>query len=270
MHDAPFHLDPEELDLWLDGRLAETRTSHIETCEQCRAAAEEIRELVQQLEALPKVAPASAFADRVMARVSVAAAVEHLTAEDLDQWVLGALPAGREAHLGACPECQKLADEERILVLRLQALPLFSPPPGFERRVMARVNVPIRSLAGAWRHWRNRVFEDPRTVAAAAGVAVMLGGSLAASAAWAAAHQDAISGVVPWLWSQGQQLFWQGVSMASNAVQSQPWYPPVRDALTPGRIAALAGVGTGLYAAGLLALRRLLALPSGQAARALP
>lgn len=270
MVDESFHLGPEELDLWLDGRLPASRTSHLETCEQCRTDAEETREIVQQLARLPKTAPSRSFADRVMARVSTAPVAEHLTGDDLDAWVTGTLPVQREAHLRGCPQCQALADQERVLVMRLEALPLFDPRPGFADRVMDRVDVPVSSIADAWRLWHRRVFANPVGVGIAAGAAVLLGGSVAASAAWAAGNQDMITGAGTWLMAHGQQWFWQGVGMATAMLDQQSWYPSVRAALTPGRIAALGAASAGLYAAGLIALRRLLSLPRSQVARALP
>jgi len=269
MVDEPFHLGPEELDLWLDGRLPASRTSHLETCEQCRTAAEETREIVEQLSRLPKASPSHSFADRVMARVNPGPAAIHLSGEDLDAWVTGSLPAPREAHLRGCAECQLLADQERVLVMRLEALPLFDPRPGFADRVMYRVDVPVTSIADAWRLWQRRVFANPIGVGIAAGVAVLLGGSVAASAAWAAGNQDMITGVGTWFMSHGQQWFWQGVGMGTALLDQQSWYPSVRAALTPGRIAALGATSAGLYVAGLIALRRLLSLPRTQVARAL-
>jgi hypothetical protein len=270
MIDDPFHLGPDELDLWLDGRLPSSRTSHLETCEQCRSAAEETREIVQQLAQLPKPAPGLAFADRVMARVNPAAAAIHLSGDDLDAWVTGTLPAQRETHLRACAGCQALADRERLLVMRLEALPLFDPRPGFADRVMGRVDVPVTSIADAWRLWRGRVFANPVGVGIAACVAVILGGSVAASASWAAANQDLITGAGTWLVTQGQGWFWQGVGVATDLLDHQAWYASARASLTPGRIALLATATAGLYAAGLVALRRLLSLPRSQVARVLP
>jgi hypothetical protein len=270
MVDESFHLGPEELDLWLDGRLPASRTSHLETCEQCRSEAEETREIVQQLSRLPKTAPSRSFADRVMARVSTGPTAEHLSGEDLDAWVTGTLPVQREAHLRGCAQCQTLADQERVLVMRLEALPLFDPRPGFADQVMDRVNVPVTSIGDAWRLWHRRVLTNPIGVGIAAGVAILLGGSVAASAAWAAGNQDMITGTGSWLMSHGQQWFWQGIGMGTALLDQQSWYPSVRAALTPGRIAALGATCAGLYAAGLIALRRLLSLPRSQVARALP
>ncbi len=270
MHDDTFHLGPEELDLLLDGRLPATPTSHLETCEACRTAADEIREIVQQLSQLPKVSPSVSFADRVMARVSPGLVVPHLSDEDLDAWVSGALPFARESHLRGCAECQALADRERVLVMRLEALPLFDPRPGFAERVMGRVDVPVSSIADAWRLWRGRVFANPMGVGAAAGVAVLLGGSVAASAAWAASNQEVITGAGSWLMSHGQQWFWQSVGLATGLLDQQTWYRSMRGTLTPVRLGALAALSLALYGVGLVALRRLLSLPRSQVARALP
>jgi hypothetical protein len=268
MTDATFHLGAEELDLWLEGRLPSDRTSHLETCDLCRTAAEETREVVEQLRHLPRVGPAVSFADRVMARVDVAGAA-HLSLEELDLWVTAELPPGREAHLRDCEGCQKLADQERLLVMRLQALPLFDPGAGFSDRVMDRVNVPVTSLAGAWRLWRIRFSRDPAHVGIAASVAVLLGGSVAASAAWAAGHQDLITGAGTWLLGHGEQWFWQGVNTATGFLERQAWYAPARAALTPAWLVGLGAMAVGLYTGGVLLLRRLIALPGASPARAL-
>ena len=46
MTDHTLHLRPDELDLLLEGRLRTDRTSHIETCEECRSALDEVRDVV--------------------------------------------------------------------------------------------------------------------------------------------------------------------------------------------------------------------------------
>ena len=268
--ESPQHLVNEELDLWLDGRLPTSRTSHLETCEECRTTAEEIREVTLQVSLLPRVAPPALFAERVMARITRVPATAHFSAEDLDLWVAGILPIAREAHLRGCAECQVLADAERVLVMHLQALPLLSPAPTLAHRVMAQVDLPVTSLATAWRLWRTRLAATPEGVSIAAGVAALLGGSVAASAAWAAGHQELILGTVQTVRAQGEQWFWQGVTMANGALQSQAWYATLRTTLTPGRLVVLSGGVIALYAAGVLTLRRLIALPGSQPARALP
>src|SRR5574338_575889 len=119
---------------------------------------------------------------------------------------------------------------------------------------MNRVNIPVTSFASAWRFWRTRVFANPVSVAAAASAAVVLGGSLAASAAWAAAHQDQISGVVPWVLNQGQQFLTQSLTVASATLEQQSWYAPLKAALTPGRLAAVGTTAMPLYGAGVVAM----------------
>jgi hypothetical protein len=270
MTEPSLHLDSDEVDLLLDGRLTEDRTSHLETCEQCRAMAEETREVVAQLARLPRAIPSPAFADRVMAQVSIVPEIEHLVGEELDLWVTGQLPPLRQSHLIRCPECRAVADAERVLVMRLEALPLFDPRAGFADRIMGRVALPVTSISSAWRLWRGRFVRDPRTVGIAASVAMLLGGSIAASAAWAAANQDVITGAGTWFINQGQLWFWQVVGLASAALEQQSWYASARAALTPGRIAALAGCVAMLYAGGVVLLRRLLSLPRSETARALP
>lgn len=265
MTDAPLHLTPEELDLLLDESLPPARTSHLATCEECRLALEETRELVEQLRQLPQEVPSVRFADKVLAGMERGAvAAGHLSGEDLELWVTGELPATREHHLRSCPDCQALANQERLLVLQLERLPLFDPAPGFIERVLDRVDVPVTSAAGAVALWRSRIERHPVAVALATGAAVMLGGSVAASAAWASGNQELITGAGRWLLANGEQWFWVGV----GTIEAQAWYQALRSVITPGRaVAAVAGI-TALYAAGIVTLRRLIALPQGQVARA--
>lgn len=265
------HLSPDELELWLDGGLPTARTSHLETCEQCRTAAEDLREIVTQLEALPELAPRASLADAVMARVALPSpAAAHLTDAQLDDWVLGALAPEQEAHLHACAACRATADRERLLVLALERLPLLTPSARFTDRVMAEVELPVTSIRTAYLHWKRGVSRDPMAAGLAAGIGGLLGGSIAASLAWSSGHMDLIQGTGSWLLTHGQALFWQGVGFASSLLEQQAWYPVVRAQLTPGRALAAAGVAVSLWAAGVVALRRLIALPSPGAARALP
>lgn len=264
MPDTSLHLTPDELDLLLDEGLPTARSSHLETCEACRTLAEETRELVAALGSLKAEAPSVSFADRVVAKVQkeTPALAGHVTLEELDLWVAGALPVARESHLQGCAECQELANREKLLVMALERLPLFDPAPGFATRVLDQVELPVTSLRGALRLWKTRVERRPMAVAAVSGVAVLLGGSVAASAAWAAGNQDLITGAGQWALATGQAWFWTGV----GTLEAQGWYQALSGAFTPGRAAAAAAGITALYAAGIVMLRRLIALP--QAARA--
>ena len=58
----------------------------------------------------------------------------HLTPDDLDAWLVGALAPTAQDHLSHCPSCQERADTEREIVALLGALPLVSPAPGFAER----------------------------------------------------------------------------------------------------------------------------------------
>jgi hypothetical protein len=66
------HLSPDDVELWLGGTLDAARTRHLDLCPECFDRAQAEREIVEQLAALPPMAPAPGFADRVMARVTVA------------------------------------------------------------------------------------------------------------------------------------------------------------------------------------------------------
>jgi len=270
MTDALFHLGPDEFDLWIEGRLPADRTSHLETCPSCSAEAQQTRELIQRLASLPMVSPSASMADRVMRQVIVSQAGGHLSAEELDLWTTGRLAGGREEHLRACAECRAVADAERVLVRQLEALPRLAPSAGFAERVLDGVPLPVTSLASAWRSWRRQVASNPIGVGIAASVAVILGGAVAASAAWAAGNQDIILGVGSWLRTSGELWAWQQLAVAQSFLDQQAWYGSLRTAVTPGRVATAGTLIIGLYAGGVLALRRLLALPESQVARTSP
>ena len=66
------HLSPDDVELWLSGILDAERTRHLDLCPECFDRAQAEREIVEQLGALPPMAPSAEFADRVMARVTIA------------------------------------------------------------------------------------------------------------------------------------------------------------------------------------------------------
>ena len=66
------HLSPDDVELWLNGSLDAARTRHLDLCPECFDRAQAEREIVEQLAALPLMAPSPGFADRVMAQVTVA------------------------------------------------------------------------------------------------------------------------------------------------------------------------------------------------------
>jgi hypothetical protein len=68
------HLLPDEIDQLLDGEVGfgvAPLQAHLRECEQCRAAYEAEREVVEVLEHLPRLTPSPEFESRVMAQVQI-------------------------------------------------------------------------------------------------------------------------------------------------------------------------------------------------------
>ena len=103
----------------------------------------------------------------------------------------------------------------------------------------------------------------------AASLALALVGSMAASVAWSLANQEILISAGNWVLAQGSQAGWFALrGLASNFIE-QPWYESARAfADHPGRLAAALSALTLTYLSGMIALRRLLALPSQQVAHA--
>jgi len=190
----------------------------------------------------------------------------HLTPDDVELWLTGTLDIERTRHLEWCPECFDRAQAEREIVEQLAALPLMAPSAGFADRVMAHVTV---ADPFALRSLRQRIFATRRSMAIAAGLALAVVGSMAASVAWSLANQEVLVSAGDWLLAQGTQTGWLALrGLASNFIE-QPWYESARAfADQPGRLAAVLGALSLAYLSGMFALRRLLALPSQQVAHA--
>jgi hypothetical protein len=69
----------------------------------------------------------------------------HLTADEIELWALGLLPAARALHLAQCPACLSAAERERTLFRELVQLERFAPSVEFADKVMARVRIPTPS-----------------------------------------------------------------------------------------------------------------------------
>jgi hypothetical protein len=194
----------------------------------------------------------------------------HLSPDDVDAWLEGSLAPAAQQHLDACSTCQALVHAERELVDQLSVLPLFAPRADFSDRVMASVRVPdpfaIRSLAAA----RRRLFATRKSAAIAATFAVALLGSMVASAMWTLAHQDTLVAAGNWLLGETGRMAWVGLRGAALNLIEQPWYGGLRDlvAFNPTRLAVLSAVASLAYVGGVLALRRLLAVPTQRVAHA--
>ncbi|HET6779466.1 MAG TPA: hypothetical protein VFH26_11290 [Gemmatimonadales bacterium] len=193
----------------------------------------------------------------------------HLSPDEIDSWLSGNLAREWQQHLDQCQTCLDRVRSEREIVDQIGTLPLMSPTDGFADRVMASVSIPdpfaIRSLQATQR----RLFATRKSVAVAASVALLLLGSMAGSIAWSLANQEMLASLGNWLVTAGGQAAWLSVrGVASNLIE-QPWYTGVRSLLeNPGLLALGSGLATTVYLIGVLALRRLLALPTQQVAHA--
>jgi hypothetical protein len=186
----------------------------------------------------------------------------HLTPEDLDAWLAGALAPAAQEHLAGCPACQERADTEQEIVALISGLQLAD-------RVMARVTVPQPLQVRTLDLLRRRVFTSRRSMAFAAGLLLVIVGSMAGSVVWTLGHQETLTALGSWLTAQAGQAAWLGVrGVASNFIE-QPWFAGFRElASSPARLAIASGLALLAYLSGVLALRRLLALPTPQVAHA--
>jgi hypothetical protein len=193
----------------------------------------------------------------------------HLTPHDLDAWLAGALAPAAQAHLAGCPACQARADTEREIVAMLGGLPLLSPAPGFADRIMARVRVPQPVTVSTLASVRRWAFATRRHSAIAVSLLVVLACSMGGSIVWTLAHQDTLAALGNWLATQAGQAAWLGVrGVASNFIE-QPWFSGLRSlAASPGRLGLASALAMLAYLGGILAFRRLLALPTQQVAHA--
>jgi hypothetical protein len=193
----------------------------------------------------------------------------HLSPDEIDAWLAGALSPVMQRHVDQCQLCLEQLRIEREIADQIATLPLLSPLPGFSDRVMASVIVPdpfaIRSLQAT----RRRLFATPRSLALAASLTLLLIGSMAGSIMWSLSHQQTLASFGSWLMAQGGQAAWFGVrGLASNFIE-QPWYSSVRALVeNPGRLALYSAMASLAYLGGVVALRRLLALPTQRVAHA--
>ncbi|HEX5962786.1 MAG TPA: hypothetical protein VFY42_03600 [Gemmatimonadales bacterium] len=193
----------------------------------------------------------------------------HLSPDEIDSWLAGTLAQEGQQHLDQCHACLERARAEREIADQIAALPLMSPDTGFADRVMAAVTIPdpfaIRSIHATQR----RLFATRRSLALAASLTLLLLGSMAGSIVWSLTHQDTLASIGNWLLSQGSQAAWLSLrGLASNLIE-QPWYTGARSLLdNPIRLALGSALATAVYLGGVIALRRLLALPTQQVAHA--
>jgi hypothetical protein len=193
----------------------------------------------------------------------------HLTADEIDAWLSGALRPEWQRHLERCPTCMEQARIEREIADQIAALPLMSPSEGFADRVMASVVIPDPFAIRALQARRRRLFGTRRSLAFAAGLALFLVASMAGSIVWTLGNQEILASTGSWLLSQGSEAAWLGLrGLASNFIE-QPWYDSLKLLLeNPARLALVSAVATFAYLGGVFALRRLLAVPTQRVAHA--
>lgn len=191
--------------------------------------------------------------------------LQHLTLDEIDLVLEGSYPEVLRTHVNGCPDCSSLINGERLVVQWLGALPLHVPAAGFEDRVMARVQVVTpRSALAALRH---RAMATPASRALAAGALVSVIGSLAASIIWSLGHREVLASLGMTALRNVAELGWVVVHGLATTLVEQPWYGSARAlAGSPARLATVAGVLATAWAAGMLLMRRLIAIPAGSVA----
>lgn len=190
----------------------------------------------------------------------------HLSPDDIDGLLEEAPPLAARAHLDDCMACREQLQIEREIVDRIAALPYAAPSADFADAVMARVAVPAPAPALAV---PGRRFAARRSLATAATVALVLGAGIVASILWSLGNRDTLAAAGSWLGNEAMAWLWVGIrGVASNLIE-QPWYDRARDFVgAPTRLAAISAAASLAYFAGLLALRKLMALPEHGAAHA--
>ena len=193
----------------------------------------------------------------------------HLTPDDFDAWFAGAFAPDVQEHLAGCPACRERAETEREIVALIAGLPLMSPSAGFADRVMARVTVPQPLRVRTVDLIRQRVFATRRSMSIAASFLVLVLGSMTASVVWTLGHQETLTALGAWLSTQAGQAAWLGVRGIASNFMEQPWFAGLRAlAASPGRLGIATALALVAYLSGVLALRRLLALPTPRVAHA--
>jgi anti-sigma factor RsiW len=96
------HLLPDEIDQLLDGEVGfgvAPLQAHLRECDECRAAYEEEREVVEALEHLPRLAPSPEFASRVMSQVQLYEPWHVAARDTVLRWVRPLAPRSQPVRL---------------------------------------------------------------------------------------------------------------------------------------------------------------------------
>lgn len=184
----------------------------------------------------------------------------HLTADDLDAFLTDTASPEALQHVAFCDMCRATVQADRGLVAGLHRLPSYGPRAEFGDQVMAQVTISTPAPIAIALPWPRRLFRNRRLLATAAGTALAMG----ASAAWTLTNRELLDGWLQFVANQGGEWLWTSLQTGVAAMTEQAWYAPVRDLLvSPVRTAAVAATSLLVWAGGLMALRRLVALPTG-------
>jgi hypothetical protein len=191
----------------------------------------------------------------------------HLSFDEMDACLAGVPASELQRHLDQCQTCMEQLRADREIAEQIAGLPLMGPGEGFSERVMAAVIIPDPFAIRSMQATRRRLFATPKALAA--GVLLFLIGSMARSVVWSLTHQATLASIGSWFISQGGQAIWLSVQgLASNFIE-QPWYSGIKALIeNPGRLALYSGLASLAYLGGLVALRRLLTVPTQQVAHA--
>ena len=179
----------------------------------------------------------------------------HFSADDLDAFHSGALNRDSQLHLETCDACRQLVVSDRFVLDALGRLARYQPRTGFSDLVMTRITVGQPAAVP--------VLSYPRFTRRRIAALVALAAGIVLSVAWSATNRSLLDG---WLTGTGAAFFASGrasVEFLLRGVAQQSWYQTIREiALSPVRVALVAGATVALYGSGLMALRRLIT-PSG-------
>ncbi len=193
----------------------------------------------------------------------------HLSSDDFDALLEGAASQDAHRHLAGCALCREQVAADRTIVTRLEALASFAPSAGFPDQVMARVVMPDPFALHSFGTARRRLFATRRSLAAAASVAIIVVGAMAASVIWTLGNRETLAAAGSWLGGEAMSWLWIAVRGGAANLMEQPWYAAARGFLgSPTRLALVSAAISMVYLGGLFALRRLMALPSQGGAHA--
>lgn len=114
---------------------------------------------------------------------------------------------------------------------------------------------------------RSRVMASRRSMAIAATLAIGLVASLAGSIAWSLGNMELLAAMGRAVLGTAAESGWVVARSLASTLIEQPWYASARATLdTPTRLAFAAGGLATTWVAGLLLLRRLVAIPAQRVA----